>query len=356
MTQKNPLLDDLSDKMPGVSILLPTQGQFYGPGVLAEGVDAKEEIDVGTLTLMDEVRYRDPFLLASGRAVRDMIRRLCPVVVDPDRLLDVDVEAILLAARIASYGDIIEVEVSCSNPETIDLLDPDTNEPTGEKKRVCDYKGHFEANLIDLMTNYAPMEDMERFDHVLQPWGHKISFKPLSHSMALHVTKLVMQRQREIASFQNVDDDQALFDKDAMEAYVRAMTTTMSMTLDMLADTIFKVTTKDGQVIDDQGMISEWLARLPKNRVDEINDASNKLLEFVRGLSMLGFTCPECGHDQKVPLVLDADRLFLSAAATSKPEVNTSNSSEPSETLPTKPRKRSHALPTTIKAQSPSPS
>lgn len=338
---QNPLLDELSTSLPGVTVALPSQGRFYEPGVLAEGTDVNE-VEVGTLSMVDELKYRDPFLLASGRAMRDMVRRICPAVLDPDKLCDIDMEAIILAARIASYGEEMEVEVTCSNPATVEELDPDTQEPTGKTFPVCEHQDKYTADLISLMQKYAPLENLDEYDFVLKPWGQKIAFKPMSHEMSLHVTKMMMQRNKEIAEFEGINDDDALFNDGAMDAYVRAMTTTVEMTVDLLVDTIHMVTAASGAVITDKGMIHEWILRLPREKVEEINIAANKLIEHTRSMSKFTYVCPACGHEQDVPLVLDADKLFLSVA---EPSGAQKTPSPTSATSAPKVRRRSKTLP-----------
>src|SRR5678815_3026901 len=100
----NELLNDLHNLFPPIQISLPTKGMFYPEGVLGKGVDASN-IEVGTLGILDEFKYRDPFLLVSGNAMSYLIKHLCrDQILLPEELCEIDVETILLAARLASYG------------------------------------------------------------------------------------------------------------------------------------------------------------------------------------------------------------------------------------------------------------
>src|SRR6185312_2871866 len=85
----NPLLDDLQETFPTIVVSLPTGGRYYGEGVLS-GTANPEGIEVHTLSMIDEQKFKDPLLLASGKGLVHLIQHVCPDVLEPEELAEVD--------------------------------------------------------------------------------------------------------------------------------------------------------------------------------------------------------------------------------------------------------------------------
>ena len=109
----NELVNDLHEVFPPIEIALPTRGLFYPEGVLAKDTDPTR-IRVGTLGILDEFKYRDPFMLVSGNAIGHLISHVCgSQIMVPEELCEIDVETILLASRLASYGPNLKLNHRC---------------------------------------------------------------------------------------------------------------------------------------------------------------------------------------------------------------------------------------------------
>ena len=161
----NPLLQDVQESaaITAVHITLPTMGLFYPADyphqVLADGVDVAE-VEIHPIGIIAEIVSKDPFLLASGKGLPRIINQVCPSIQHPESLSEVDLEAILLGARIASYGPKMKIEHTCTNPATQKGEDGKSEEP------VCREKNPVEIDLTDHIQNYQPMEiDVESDDH-----------------------------------------------------------------------------------------------------------------------------------------------------------------------------------------------
>jgi hypothetical protein len=109
----NELITELHEVFPPIEISLPTRGMFYPEGVLAKDTDPTH-IQVGTLGILDEFKYRDPFMLVSGNAMGHLITHVCGKQIEhPEELCEIDVETILLASRLASYGPNLKLTHRC---------------------------------------------------------------------------------------------------------------------------------------------------------------------------------------------------------------------------------------------------
>lgn len=99
--QLNPLLQRL--QIPGETFRLPSQGLFYKDGELREDV-VDGEIHVFPMTAHDEIIFKTPDMLLSGKAIDQVFARCIPQVVKPRQLLSKDVDYLITCLRVITYG------------------------------------------------------------------------------------------------------------------------------------------------------------------------------------------------------------------------------------------------------------
>src|ERR1700733_14696241 len=187
----NLLLNDLHDIFPPVQIALPTKGMFYHEGVLGPGVKA-DNIEVGTLGILDEFKYRDPFLLVSGNAMGDLIAHLCGDQIRlPNELCEIDVEAILVAARLASYGPSLRLTHRCTLFRD-KILDDGESASDPPEMVPCNHENIMDVDLHDFILRYGPIEQEERFEVVLPRVGQIVYLKPVPYRTTIQIMRNVM--------------------------------------------------------------------------------------------------------------------------------------------------------------------
>ncbi len=110
----NPLLNRI--RIPGETFRLPSGGLFYGPGVLSEKV-IDGEIYVYPMTAIDEIVFKTPDMLFSGKAIEEVFLRCVPDVLDVKKMLTKDVDFLMICLRRVSYGPDMEITYkhSCEN-------------------------------------------------------------------------------------------------------------------------------------------------------------------------------------------------------------------------------------------------
>lgn len=113
----NPLLQRMN-KIPGLTIQLPSKGIFYTDGELDDECSDGEVI-VYPMTTTDELIMRSPDMLFQGTAVKEVLSRCLPQIKKPMQLLVADVDYILTNLRKISYGTHIPIRYNC------DCLDDD---------------------------------------------------------------------------------------------------------------------------------------------------------------------------------------------------------------------------------------
>ena len=94
-------------RQPKVYITLPSQGKFYPQGT----IDYPEngEFPVYAMTAKDELTMKTPDALLNGQATVDVVQSCVPNIKDAWQMPSIDLDAILVAIRIATYGEQLEI-------------------------------------------------------------------------------------------------------------------------------------------------------------------------------------------------------------------------------------------------------
>ena len=98
-------------RQPAIYVKLPSDGKYYPDTALT--MPANRELPVFPMTAIDEITYRTPDALFNGNAVTNVIKSCIPAIRDPWAIPAMDVDTILVAIRIASYGHNMEISTTC---------------------------------------------------------------------------------------------------------------------------------------------------------------------------------------------------------------------------------------------------
>jgi hypothetical protein len=105
-------------RQPKLFIDLPSKGNAYPSGAL----DKVEELEVYSMTANDEIAIKTPDGLFSGKATMGVIQNCVPSIKDANFITNRDLDYILAAIRIASYGDSISLTKVCESCENEDTF------------------------------------------------------------------------------------------------------------------------------------------------------------------------------------------------------------------------------------------
>ena len=119
--QKNPLTAYM--RRPKLFLKLPSRGQFWPEGSL--DMPENGELPVYGLTVKDELLIRTPDALFNGRTTVDVIKSCIPNIIDPWQMPAIDVDAVLIAIRIASYGEKMALDVKIPGTEETEPFEID---------------------------------------------------------------------------------------------------------------------------------------------------------------------------------------------------------------------------------------
>jgi hypothetical protein len=105
-------------RQPAIYLRLPSDGNFWPEGDLA--MPQNRELPVLPMTAIDEITYRTPDALFNGQAVISVIESCIPNIKNAWSAPGLDVNAILIAIRIASYGHNMCISTTCTKCQNED--------------------------------------------------------------------------------------------------------------------------------------------------------------------------------------------------------------------------------------------
>ena len=112
-------------RQPQIYITLPTKGKYYPADVYTPSETG--EIPVFPMTAMDELAFKTPDSLISGQSTVDVIKSCVPNLKNPWKMTNYDTDSILLAIRVATYGEMMNM--SFTGPGTSIKVDHPVNLP-----------------------------------------------------------------------------------------------------------------------------------------------------------------------------------------------------------------------------------
>lgn len=326
----NPLLDDVknSGTVETVSIALPTMGRFYEDDVL-DGEADPGDLVINSLGIMAELSTRDPFILASGKGMELLIPQICPAIQQPSKLAEIDLEAILLAARIATHGNKMTLEHKCTNPVQAE----------GEKEVLCGEENKIEVNLYDIIQRYGPIEFSDKFVVDLPEYNQKVYLRPIEYGQALTLLKEALATSKETEDMSTTKVAELLTNDNKIDEYSTMIAKQAVSTMESIIHSIFYVEAGNGGKVFDRDSIKEWLLAIAKENVKKIVKQAGELSESFYGNNSITYKCAGCGKENKTSIELDIQKLFFFTPQDSNPPKKPSNTSNPRrqrKTIPSK--------------------
>ena len=234
-------------RQPTIYIKLPSGGRY----------DAKEaftptetgEIPILPMTAKDELAFKTPDAMINGQATVDVIKSCVPNLLDPWKMVNYDTDTVLLAIRIATYGETMDVNFTL----------PVTNEE--------------QTHTINLP---ALLEDLARAqieDETTTSKGFKVEIQPLTYKT---LTKIQIARFEQQKMYGTIDNS-TMSDEAKQSAFAKSFETLNMVNFSLLVDSIKTITTPDGNTVVDRAQIIEFCNNADAKTVTEIQDKLSEL-------------------------------------------------------------------------------
>lgn len=266
-------------RQPKLFIDLPSGGKFYDDSVLEGGQHL--QIPVFGMNAMDEIMFKTPDALFSGEATAQVIKSCIPTILDPWQLVGYDIDFILIALRIATYGDAMEVSTTCPHCST-------ETESSISLSKLLDgfnnYNTEFQFNVDNLIFSLAPITYRETTNFSIENY----------------------QIDRELYQIVSQDIDENEKDKQAKTAYAKSAT----LNLRLAIAHIEKVS--NGQEEEtDPTIISEFINN---NDAEFFSKLRNGITDLTKrwNLPQFDIVCSneDCAKEYKAAINVDYSNFF----------------------------------------------
>ena len=272
----NPLIQ--AYRKPALYVSLPSAGKYYDP---KPKLSVDGELAIYAMTARDELITKTPDALFNGESTVALLKSCAPDIANPEQMPVGDLLVVLLAIRRATYGNDLEMDVTCPECKHINMM-----------KVECDY-----------LLNTAQPLDAE--DQVKLANGFTVYVKPynLEDRTLLQIQQIKQRKMIESVVQTDIEETERnrLFGTTFVEL--------AELTVKLIANSIRAVRPKDGEEVTETETIAEWLQNITKADYDQIRLAVEELSDS--GLdTKFAATCQECSHNWDTDVELDLANFF----------------------------------------------
>lgn len=274
MTNNNPLQKYF--RQPKMYVSLPSKGQYYPPGALTGD---PTNVPIFGMTGMDEIIMKTPDALFNGEATIKLVESCCPYIKNAKNIPSLDIDVLLLAIRMATYGDEMAITHTC---------------------KKCSSENEYDIKLgpmVEYFNGKSFNNQLKINDDIM------IILKPLTY---VEITKFNIsnfQLQRTLYQLGEASDEDR--QKSLDDIYARLA----DLQVDLFLMSIESVRTPD-TVVTEREFIIEWL----KNSQKEVYVTIKKRLEdnkAVWSLPKTNVKCAECDTATDLEIGMDQSNFFV---------------------------------------------
>jgi len=265
-------------RQPAIYTRLPSNGKNWAIGTI--NYPETGELPVLPMTAIDEITYRTPDALFNGEAVTGVIQSCCPNIVNAWATPSVDLDVLLVAIRIASYGHSMDISSTCPS---------------------CGEEHEFGLDLRTVIDNLKSAD----FDQPLVKGDLQLHFRPLTYR---EMTNNSLQQFEQQKTLQAINSSETIPEKDKVAQLNSMMRSLIEVTVTAMSQSITEIRTNNS-IVTEQAYIEEFLHNCDRNLFNSIRDHIVKMREDSE-LKPLTVSCPSCQHQYTQIFTLDMANFF----------------------------------------------
>ena len=227
-------------RQPKIYLSLPSNGKYYPKGSLE--VSENGEYPVFPMTARDEIMIKTPDALLNGQATASVITSCIPAIKDPFNMPSMDLDACLIAIRIATYGEMMEVSIKVP--------------VTGEDK-------DFDLDLRIMLDQFSSVD----YNSAIQLDGMIVNLRPLTYGEFTETSRKTFDEQRIF----NVINDTDMAEGDKLATFTESFKKLTDLTILTLEKSIASIEVGD-DVVTDQAHIKEFIANTDKGLFESVTN------------------------------------------------------------------------------------
>lgn len=267
-------------RQPKLYLPLPSKGEFWEAG----SIDLPEsgEIPIYPMTAKDEITLRTPDAVLNGLGTVSVIHSCCPNIQDAWKMPSIDLDAVLIAIRIASYGEYMSFATKCPKCSTEHDYDADMRIVLDSIK-----KPDYATPLV--------VENMQ------------IKIRPQSYFSANATSQIQFEEQRIIRAMNEDTPDDIKSKK--FQSHLNAL---VDLNIKTLADSTESITI-GAEVVTDKAFLTEFYQNCDTSVIKLVQA---RLADIAKQASIpaIDVRCDNCENEFKVDITFEYASFFANGS------------------------------------------
>jgi hypothetical protein len=265
-------------RQPKIYLKLPSLGKYNDPSSITGNI---ENMPIYGMTGMDQIIIKTPDALLSGESTVKIIQSCCPNILNAWDITNLDINSLLVAIRIATFGNVMNIMTTCNH---------------------CNTESNYDADISQFLQHFSS----GKFDPNVVVDDLVVKLKPLSYKQATALGLENFTLQKQLFQSQDIEDD-----KQRQEIVSRIYEEFAVLQNKSLVASIDYVETPSS-VVSEYGYIKEWIDNCDDSGIKKIKEKldSNSMLWKAPSLSV---KCVECGAVNEVEIEMDNASFFANA-------------------------------------------
>lgn len=264
-------------RAPKLYVNLPSRGKFNE--VADETITG--EIPVYAMTSKDELLMKNPDALLNGDAVVEAVKSCAPNIKNPKELPVCDIDLLLIAIRMATFGEFMEAKLKSPHTEKL---------------------GTYDINLNNIVESVG---ELPAENKVTLANGCTVYVKPFTYELQTQINLVAYDQATALKNVGEVSSATA-------QQFKSMFSKLAEINTDVIAKSIYQIKTPDGDVVTDTDHIKEFLANLETKdakivdgKIDELNKSGTSFKQEV--------ICKETEKPFEADVRLDPSDFFVSS-------------------------------------------
>ena len=219
-------------RQPKVYVTLPSKGKFYPQGAVE--MPENGELPIYPMTAKDELTMKTPDALLNGQATVSVIQSCVPAIKNAWVMPSIDLDALLIAIRIATYGDTMELSVKVPG--------------IGEERK-------FDVDLRKLLNKLVTVDYVSQ----LEIDNMTVTLRPLAYKEFTEASLKTFEEQRIFALVNN----ETISEQEKLAKFNESFAKLTDLTVKTMSKCVSKIAIGD-TVVTNQAHIDEFIQNADK--------------------------------------------------------------------------------------------
>jgi len=266
-------------RQPQLYIKLPSRGEWWPDGSLSKTVT--NEYPVFAMTARDELALKTPDALLNGQSTVDVIQSCIPNIKDAWHTPVCDIDHLLIAIRLATYGNAMDFISLCPH---------------------CKHKNEHTLDLQLLLDKYNTVPSWNKTLHIKDLL---INLKPESYKTLNGRSIKTFEEQRLI---QMVGQNN-LSEEEKLEKFKEMFKNLLKLTVEGVAGNINYIKLDAHTVVENSEFINDFFQNCDRDIWNTVNDAIAEIKSNTP-TNKIDLQCESCTKEYQTPLVFEMSNFF----------------------------------------------